>query len=287
MRSHIVCVLCVFLIAGCGRESSPKGDGAPKPPEPKAGTATTQAGMVLVPAGEFIMGDDSGEDDEKPAHKVKVGAFYIDAREVTQKSYEDLMGKNPSKHKGPDSPVEQLGWLGAIRYCNMRSRRDGLEPCYDEKTGKCNFDANGYRLPTEAEWEYACRAGTATEFSFGSDPGKLTMHAWFKDNANKTSHPAGQKTPNPWGLYDMHGNVWEWCNDIYSDAYDPKASENPTGPAAGEERVLRGGGWNVGPESCRSSARYSEPPGLADVCFGYDAYGFRCVRKATDVPPRR
>ena len=279
MRTPIVHVLCVLFIAGCGKSGS-----TPKPEAPKTITTKTGIEMVLIPAGEFIMGDDGGENDEKPAHTVTIGAFYMDTHEVTQKSYQELMGKSPSKHKGPGNPVEQLGWLGAIRYCNMRSRREGLTPCYNETTGACNFDADGYRLPTEAEWEYACRVGTDTKYSFGSDPAKLSSYAWFKENSNKTPHPVGGKKPNPWGLYDMHGNVWEWSNDIYSESYDPKAGENPTGPAEGDERVLRGGGWNVGAESCRSSARYSEPPGLADVCFGYDAYGFRCVRKAGPPP---
>ncbi|MCK4283686.1 MAG: formylglycine-generating enzyme family protein, partial [Candidatus Brocadiae bacterium] len=133
-----------------------------------------------------------------------------------------------------------------------------------------------------AEWEYACRAGTTTDYSFGNNPADLRRYVWFKDNSGKTTHPVGQRQPNPWALHDMHGNVAEWCNDSYNEtAYQQAESQNPRGPAAGEERVLRGGSWLDTAEACRSSARYSEPPGLADVCFGYDAYGFRCVRRTT------
>ncbi len=260
----------------------------PKPSEPvetesiQEITTSTGIKMVLIPAGEFLMGDDGGEeDDEQPAHPVKVHSFYMDKYEVIQKSYEELMGKNTAKFKDPDKPIEQLGWFAAVRYCNMRSLREGLEPCYEMEPLRCNFDATGYRLPTEAEWEYACRAGSDTLYSFGSDPAKLSRHAWFKDNANNGTQRVGQKIPNAWGLFDMHGNVWEWCNDFYSNDYYSKGeSDNPRGPASGEECVLRGGGWNSSDEYCRSSTRYSEPPGLADTCFGYEAYGFRCVKKA-------
>ena len=286
--------ILALAAAGCG-----KGDEAAPTPAPAggaAGTITTKTGieMVLVPAGEFLMGDDRGEEDERPARKVRVGPFYIDAREVTQKDYEALMGRNPSKFKDPGPgteaaprPVERVSWSAAARFCNMRSLREGLRPCYDPKTLACDFAADGYRLPTEAEWEYACRAGTTTAYSFGSDAANLPRHGWFKDNAGKTTQPVGRKPPNPWGLYDMHGNVAEWCNDLYAERYDaaappppPAPAQDPRGPASGDQRVLRGGSWRTGPEACRSAARFSEPPGFADVCFGYEAYGFRCVKAA-------
>jgi formylglycine-generating enzyme required for sulfatase activity len=233
------------------------------------------------------MGSANGEEDEKPAHIVKVDSFYMDACEVTQKSFEELMGKNPSKSKDPAKPVEQLSWLSAAKYCNARSKKEGLEPCYNSDNWACYFTGAGYRLPTEAEWEYACRAGTASKYSFGDKPGDLSAYGWFKDNSGGTTHPAGQKQPNPWGLYDMHGNVWEWCHDRYGEDYYTKGEKNnPQGPSSGDDRVLRGGGFNSQSDSCRSSTRYSEAPGLADVCFGYDAYGFRCVRKfVTPAPP--
>jgi len=236
--------------------------------------------MALLPAGEFIMGDENGDTDEKPAHRVQVSAFYLDTREVTQKAYESLLEQNPSKSKAPDKPVEQVDWYHAVLYCNMRSLKEGLKPCYDPKTLACDFEANGYRLPTEAEWEYACRAGTQTRYSFGSDAAKLRASAWFKANADQTTHPVGQKVPNPWGLFDMHGNVAEWCHDVYRETYYQKnEANNPRGPATGDKRVLRGGSWRTSEEGCRSSVRHSETPRFADACFGSDAYGFRCVRR--------
>ena len=237
--------------------------------------------MALIPASDFLMGNDRGEEDEKPAHPVRVSSFYMDKFAVTQKSFEGLMGTNPSKFKGPDRPVERVSWLAAVKYCNMRSLKEGLHPCYDPETLACNFEADGYRLPTEAEWEYACRAGSTTDYSFGNDPALLREYGWFKDNSGEATNPVGEKRPNAWGLHDMHGNVSEWCNDFYAeDAYRRSGGDDPRGPATGEKRVLRGGNWRSDASQCRSSARSAETPGFADVCFGYEAYGFRCARKA-------
>ena len=236
--------------------------------------------MVLIPAGTFTMGDDRGEDDERPEREVHLSAFFMDRTEVTQELYERLMAKNPSRSRHPDNPVEQVDWYHAVLFCNLRSREESLQPCYDDESLACNLEADGYRLPTEAEWEYACRAGTDTDYSFGADRSKLHDHAWLKTNAGKTPHPAGRKKPNPWGLHDMHGNVAEWCQDIYSDVYYQQGdNRDPRGPAVGDTRVLRGGSWRTSAESCRSSARNSETPRFADACFGSDAYGFRCVRQ--------
>jgi len=177
--------------------------------------------------------------------------------------------------------VEQLGWFGAIRYCNMRSMQEGLTPCYNLETLACDFAANGYRLPTEAEWEYACRAGSTGDYSFGETERDLEQHAWFADISDATTHPVGEKQSNAWGLFDLYGNVYEWCNDVYSESgYETLGAKDPCNMGEGEERVLRGGSWDSAANECRSSARYSETPGLADVCFGYDAYGFRCVKRA-------
>ena len=268
-----VVVASALLLAGCGGSDQPGPASAPAAITTKSGVE-----MVLIPAGEFVMGDDRADADEKPARKVRLSAFYMDAGEVTQQSFQALMGRNPSKFAGPDRPVERVSWLGTVQYCNMRSLREGLKPCYDPKTLQCDFGADGYRLPTEAEWEYACRAGTATRYSFGRDAAQLGQFAWFKGNADKATHPVRQKRPNPWGLYDMHGNVAEWCGDFYAETYNGLGAADPRGPATGTERVLRGGSWASSPEACRASARAAEAPGFADVCFGYEMYGFRCVR---------
>jgi formylglycine-generating enzyme required for sulfatase activity len=272
-------LIAPLLCIGCDKPQTAA------PPQSAVKTITTPTGieMALIPAGSFKMGSDKGEDDEKPAHDVTLAGFYMDRYEVTQKAYESLMGTNPAKFKDPQKPVERTSWLSAIKFCNMRSMKEKLEPCYNLQTAECNFSASGYRLPTEAEWEFACRAGTAGDYSFGDNPTELAANAWLKTNSNQTTHPVGQKPANPWGLFDMYGNAAEWCNDRYSDKeYANKTSDNPRGPTTGNTRVLRGGSWRGGPDSCRSSARASETPGLADACFGSEAYGFRCVRSAVD-----
>ena len=249
-------------------------------------TVATKSGidMVMILAGSFEMGSKSGRADEKPVHTVWVDAFLMDKHEMTQAVWE-LIGKgealpNPSHFKGADLPVEQVTWPQAARFCNARSRFEGLKPCYNEDTAECDFEVDGYRLPTEAEWEYACRAGSATDYSFGSDGRKLGDVAWFVDNAAKKTHPVGQKKANPWGLFDMHGNVAEWCNDVFDkEFYQTSADKNPRGPADGKENVLRGGSWKSSADAARSAYRLGEIPGFSDACLARDAIGFRCVRK--------
>ena len=163
--------------------------------------------LVLIPAGEFLMGspesDSDAPDEEKPQHKVRISKpFYLGVTEVTQEQYERVMGENPSRFKGdPQRPVEKVSWEDAVAFCRKLSEKEGRT----------------YRLPTEAEWEYACRAGSQTKWSFGDDDSALKEYAWYLDNADSTTHPVAQKKPNAWGLYDMHGNVWEWCQDWYGD----------------------------------------------------------------------
>ena len=225
------------------------------------------------------MGDEN-EIDAKP-HRVRVDAFAMDKYLVTQAEYQRVMGENPSRWQGDNNPVEQMRWSDAVKYCNARSLRDGLQPCYDLETWECDFSAYGYRLPTEAEWEYACRAGTTSAYFFGDAPDGLMDYAWIDKNAGAQPQPVGQKLPNPWGLHDICGNVWEWCSDFYQvDYYQKAPEENPRGPKTGESKVLRGGAWKFSAECCRSGYRYNENPGYVDVCFGYDIYGFRCVRNA-------
>jgi len=272
-------IVAMLLLAGCTRvdESPPV---APEPPE-----VITSAGgieMVRIPAGRFQMGSEDGAADQSPVHEVQLDEFLMDRYETVQRDYVRLMGTNGSLFQGDDNrPAEMVSWNYAAMYCNERSRDEGLEPCYNDDTS-CNFEANGYRLPSEAEWEYACRAGSDGRYGFGDDPGLLEKHAWLKDNSAKTTHPVGTKKPNAWGLYDMHGNVAEWCNDIYTEnAYASHAAANPRGPAEGEKYVLRGGSWASSADACQSAYRAADTPGFADACFPRQTLGFRCVRRVS------
>ena len=281
----------LLLLAGCERKAPEAGGtirnaGPTSSTDTKASPGPTQppkdskAEMVLIAGGRFVMGDK--DEIDAPLHEVGVSSFYIDKNLVTQEQYEKAMGANPSRWKGAKNPVEQVRWSDAVRFCNKRSELEGLPPCYDTNTWKCNFEANGYRLPTEAEWEYAARSGTSTAYFFGDSPAKLGEYAWFEKNSGGHPRPIGQKQPNPWGLFDMAGNVWEWCNDFYKvDFYTESPKQDPRGPNEGQNKVLRGGAWRFSAENCRSGYRYNENPGYADVCFGYDIYGFRCVKKSS------
>jgi formylglycine-generating enzyme required for sulfatase activity len=256
-------------VAGCGR-----GD----PGGHETGGITGQ--MVLIPAGTFTMGDGTGRADETP-HAVSVNAFFLDKYPVTQGFYEQVMGVNPSKHRGKKSPVEKTQWTDAVRFCNRCSELEGLRPAYNLDTWECDFDAEGYRLPTEAEWEYACRAGSTGKYSFGDAEAELPRYAWFQPHSQGKPRPVGQKLPNRWGLGEMHGNVWQWCHDWYGESYYAESpAENPRGPAAGTMRVLRGGAWDCTAEKCRSAYRHKEFPVYSDACFGADSYGFRRARRA-------
>jgi formylglycine-generating enzyme required for sulfatase activity len=243
---------------------------------------TTKGGieMVLIPAGTLTMGCRGGEENSSFVHQVSIDSFLMDRYEVTQAEYQRQGFPNPSHFKGPDLPVEQVNWPLAATYCNARSRSEGLRPCYNEADSSCDYEADGYRLPTEAEWEYACRAGSTADYSFGNDTRQLGSYAWLADNSGKKTHPVGGKKPSRWGLYDMHGNVAEWCNDVYDpDYYRTSPESNPRGPADGKLYVLRGGSWKSAPEAVRSGIRQGELPGFSDACLARDAIGFRCVRK--------
>ena len=192
--------------------------------------------------------------------------------EVTNAQWQRVMGSEPSKWKDVDRPVEQVSWEDATEFCRKLSalaeeRRAGRE----------------YRLPTEAEWEYACRAGSTTQYCFGDDESKLGEYGLFDKNSGSETHPVGQKKANAWGLFDMHGNVWEWCSDWKEEGYGSKAVSDPQGPSGGSRRVFRGGSWYYTAWNCRSAFRFGVDPSCR-----YDSLGFRLALSpsgAQPVPP--
>jgi len=232
--------------------------------------------MVRIPGGSFLLGSEKGYDDEKPVNTVTVSAFEMSAMEITQGQYRGVTDTNPSYFKLDDnSPVERVNWKDAVTFCNRLSERVGLEPCYNLATGACDFSKSGFRLPTEAEWEYACRAESGLDYNLGDGESALDRAGWYQRNSQEKTHPAGQKTANTWGLYDMHGNVWEWCNDWYDKgAYQANPGKDPAGPHAGKEKILRGGGWLDTPKDSRSAKRRSYDPEK-----NYSDIGFRIVRR--------
>ncbi len=211
-------------------------------------------------------GDTEAFDCESPTRQVTISrAFWLQAHEVTQGEYSALMGNDPSHFTscGSDCPVEEVSWEDAVRYANALSSKEGLTPCYDASGNFQGLSCSGYRLPTEAEWEYAARAGTT-----GSQYGSLGMIAWTRDNSNYETHPVGQLGPNAWGLYDMLGNVWEWTHDWYG-SYSGGAERDPTGASSGSDRVNRGGSWNDEAGDARASNRLSFAPGLRLYYLGF------------------
>ena len=287
-RALSICAVGVVAIAmtGCDQQSSSKNGNANVAAHAKVAQADnlthTACGMsmVVIPAGEFMMGANEGAIDAKPAHLVKIEGFLMDQNEVTQEAYEKVTRTNPSRRKNPRNPVEQVTWTAAVKFCNARSSQEGLKPCYDTNTWACDFSANGYRLPTEAEWEYACRSGSSAQYYYGDNADELKSFAWFEGNSDSKTHPTGQRKPNAFGLYDMSGNVWEWCNDFYATKYYRESpAENPRGPNQGEKRVLRGGAWSSSAGNCTSWVRNCDEAGLTDVCLTMDSNGFRCVRR--------
>jgi formylglycine-generating enzyme required for sulfatase activity len=241
--------------------------------------------FVQIPGGTFTMGSPDTEryreQDELP-HQVRVNSFYIGKYEVSQREYDAVMGGNPSRFKGAQLPVEQVSWFDAVAYCNIRSQKEGLTPAYSVNGEKVTWNplADGYRLPTEAEWEYAARAGTMTPFSTGNDiaTSQANYNGNYPYNQNapgiyrEKTTPVGSFAPNPWGLYDMHGNVNEWCWDWYGP-YHTEDHNNPLGPSTGSSRVNRGGSWSSYAKYLRSAIRNYNMPS-----YRYSNRGFRLVR---------
>ena len=232
-----------------------------------------QAGYVSILPGTFSMGTfemESVETDETQHTVTITRAFCMKATEVTQGEWQAEMGDNPSSFQGcgPNCPVEQVNWDDAVLYANALSRREGLAECYVGSTF-AGLTCTGYRLPTEAEWEYAARAGTT-----GGSYGELDAVGWYNVNSGGSTHAVGGKTANSFGLYDMLGNVWEWTGDWYGTY--PGAVTNPTGPTTGPFQVNRGGSWRGDARAARAAFRFS---GSAPVDRG-DGLGFRLVRTA-------
>jgi formylglycine-generating enzyme required for sulfatase activity len=275
-------IALVCVAAGCsgsGSEPAAPAPGSPAPPAPAAAQSAPAAPtptppaeltldlgggvtmkMVLIRPGKFMMGEGT-EPPHGPQHEVTLSKpFYMGVTEVTQAQYEAVMGTNPSAFKGATNPVETVSWNDATEFCKRLS----------EKTRQA------VRLPTEAEWEYACRAGTQTAFSFGDSDAALDDYAWWAKNSGGTTHPVGQKKPNAWGLYDMHGNVYEWCADWYGD-YPQGSVTDPSGSATGAygARVLRGGSWL---DDVAFRFRCASRIFNCGLTHRYISYGFRCVR---------
>lgn len=236
-------------------QPQPQPQPQPPPLAPKTWRSSIGMEFVRIEAGTFQMGanDREANDDEKPVHTVRISQpFYLGTYEVTQAQWQAVMGSNPSASKGDTLPVEQVSWDDAQEFLRrLNARERGVT----------------YRLPTEAEWEYAARAESTGRWSFGDDASRLGQYAWYGDNAGGRTHPVGQKQPNAWGLYDMHGNVWEWVQDWYGD-YTSGTAVDPTGPTSGAYRVYRGGGWLFGARDCRSAHRLIGAPGDRYVSLG-------------------
>jgi formylglycine-generating enzyme required for sulfatase activity len=238
--------------------------------------------MIELPGGQFLMGspdtDELARDDEKPQHMVTVSGFRMAVTPVTAGLYNEVMQREPVPQPQEHLPAVNVTWYDAIAFCNRLSDRERYRRCYRRRFKRwvCDWRADGYRLPTEAEWEYACRAGTTTRYAFGDDPERLGNYAWFAGNSSDQVQAVGQKSPNRWGLYDMHGNVWEWCWDWYNERYLPGKVVNPAGPDSGSYRVACGGAFVNSPEYLRSARRFNRPP---EVRLRF--LGFRCMR----VPP--
>ena len=215
--------------------------------------------FVYVEPGTYTMGSpkyERGRVGSERQHQVSLtNGFYIQTTEATQKQWQAVMGINPSYFKtgGDDYPVEHVSWNDTQDFIDLLNKREGVHK---------------YRLPTEAEWEYVARAGSTSRFSYGDSDSQLSEYAWFEDFSENETHQVATKKPNDWGLYDTHGNVWEWCQDWFGD-YPSEAVKNPKGPSLGTERVVRGGSWNTPERFCRTAFRYGITPGNRNGDMGF------------------
>ena len=287
MRSLMLCLVVLPLVISCSGSSETNRAGIPSKSQSNPSQVrdlpkiTNSIGMklVLIPKGTFMMGSpesEEGRDKNENQHEVTISKeYYLGVCEVTQAQYEKVLGKNPSLCQGAldgnenaDRPVEKVSWDDAVEFCTKLS--DLPE---EKKVGRV------YRLPTEAQWEYACRAGSKTAYSFGESSQSIGDYAWCFENSNNPTHPVGQKKPNAWGLYDMPGNVFEWCSDWYDQYPKGAVGDDPTGPKEGSRRVYRGGAWRYDAALCRSAIRFRADPSDRNVNLG-----FRVALSSSGIP---
>ena len=295
-KIYIISILSALFLYSCGNSSvkspttTPTAKTTDMPTSVVSAEATTLPAysspqMVLVESGIFNIGDTfaDGDSDEKPVHEVRLTYdFYIGKYEVTQKEYKILMETNPSYFKGDNLPVEQVTWFDSIKYCNALSKKEGLSVAYDESTGNL-LDSNGnvttditqvkgYRLATEAEWDYAAKGGNKSQGYKYSGSNTIDEVAWYSDNSDNKTYEVGTKKPNELGIYDMSGNVWEWCTDFY-DRYVSYSIKNPYIYKESSYRIERGGSW-------RSLSSYLRVPNRGSSIPSYNSIylGFRIVK---------
>lgn len=273
LRNIVATVLTLFILS-CSLQAQEI---------PKAVTNSIGMKLVLIPHGTFMMGSPRTEkerEDDETKHEVTISRdYFLGVTEVTQGQYEKVVGRNYSYYSNfrrsakieikdtSNHPVEMISWTQAAEFCKR------LSDLPEEKQ-----EGRVYRLPTEAEWEYACRAGSTNAYSFGDSPELIGDYAWYEGNSNDQTHPVGKKKPNAFGLYDMHGNVWEWCNDRYKE-YPRVSVTNPVGPTKGKFRVFRGGSWVDGIAGCRSASRLEK-----SFVIGFSTGGFRVALSASTAP---
>jgi formylglycine-generating enzyme required for sulfatase activity len=260
-------IMILILLAGCAEDST------------SASEVSIQPEMVLIPAGSFEMGCclEDANLNEQPVHPVSVSSFLISKYEVTQQEFKQIMGFVPENGYGlgSDYPAFGITWEYAMQYCNARSDAEGLETCFNLADSTCNWTANGYRLPREAEWEYAARYNDSDTLFTYSGCDDVYEVAWFRRNSQNKVQKVGQKMPNALGLYDMSGNVWEWCWDWYADEYYLESPElDPCGPDTGLFRLVRGGCWYNDEEFCCCTYR------AVSQSYGSNYIGLRVVRNA-------
>ncbi len=259
MRLSFILILISSVLISCSKQAT-----APQ--------TIVKIDKVLVEGGTFTMGNTQGNGsrDQLPPHEVSLTTFYLSKYEITHAQYQSVMGEDTIDGVPDNRPVEMVSWYDAVSFCNILSTREGITACYEinGKTVTCNFNANGYRLPTEAEWEYAARGGNQSKNYIYSGDNNISRVAWYYSNSDGKTHPVGSKLANELGLYDMCGNVWEWCWDWYG-LYSAAPQMNPAGPDSGIDRVFRGGNMITHAEYLQVFFRAFHNPSLVGKGVGF------------------